>query len=92
MTTSTPRGRQMPGAGGVEAIEHVGPFDMSVGAGTATPQAAERWDRRAEALAAWLAAQLIRTGFHPAPEVGSLGRSGVSGDPGGMRMTNGEPP
>ena len=82
MTTRTPPGRQMPGAGAVEAIEHVGPLEMRVEVGTATPEAAERWAQRTEALTAWLAAEWKRSGFPRAPEVGSLGRLEAPGDPG----------
>lgn len=36
------------------AIEHVGQFEFKVEVAEATPEASERWNRRAEVLAAWL--------------------------------------
>lgn len=43
-----------------DATERVGQFEMRVEAADPTPQSLEKWNRRAEALAAWLLAEWQR--------------------------------
>lgn len=61
MTTPQPERPILPGNAGAKATEQVGLLEMSVRAGEATPEAAERWECRSDALAAWLLAELRAT-------------------------------
>jgi hypothetical protein len=44
-------------------VEQVGKFEMTLVCAESSPEAAERWARRAEALAAWLLSEWQRE--HP---------------------------
>lgn len=70
MTTPPPEDPFLPGAAGAKATEQVGPLEMSVTAGEQTSEAAERWARRSDALAAWLLAEW-RTTLSPRRPRGS---------------------
>ena len=57
MTVSAPRGPQFQRAGALEAVESVGPLEIRIQIAEATAERAERWAKRAEALAVWLVAE-----------------------------------
>mgnify|MGYP000346295956 CR=1 FL=1 len=45
---------------GADTTERVGPFILTLASSEPSPHAAERWGRRAEALASWLAGEWRR--------------------------------
>lgn len=43
-----------------DAMERVGPLEMRVEVAAATPESEQRWERRTEALTAWVLAEWQR--------------------------------
>jgi hypothetical protein len=67
LTNPTALTLRLHDAEGQEGLECVGSFAMRVATGEATPESVERWARRAEALAAWLAAEWKPRGWPRRP-------------------------
>ena len=60
MTACNPQGQPLRNTVLPGAVERIGPLEMRTEVAEATADAADRWTRRAEAVAAWLVAEWQR--------------------------------